>query len=163
MPSPCPTGPNAPTLAGFLQWVREIMAVPVSVLPDDAPIITYAYETALAVTNYWLACIPGPIYMYAVYNLGGDNLINFAPDNPNASPPPPNAKTYWADLRVAFGINNFVAGVVQSTGDQGTNSSYQVIKGAETFTLADLQHLKTPYGRQYLAWAMQYGTLWGLS
>ena len=31
------------------------------------------------------------------------------------------------------------------------------------FTLANLQNLKTPYGRQYLAWAQAYGPLWGLS
>lgn len=161
--APCLTGPNAPTLAGFLLWVRGVMGVPVSVLPDDAPVLAYAYETALAVTNLWLAGMPGPIYKYAVYNLGGDNLVNFAPDNPDASPPPANAKTYWADLRKSFGINNFTAGVVQSTNDQGTGSSYEIIKGAETFTLSDLQHLKTPWGRQYLAWAMQWGTLWGLS
>jgi hypothetical protein len=33
----------------------------------------------------------------------------------------------------------------------------------KTLTLANLQQLKTPWGRQYLAYAQSAGPLWGLS
>lgn len=157
----CLPAAQRPTIAGFTAWIRIVMGVSASILPDGAPIIGYAYETALAVTNHWLANMPGLIYKYAVYNLGGDNLVNFAPDPP--ANVPPNSPTFWADLRKGFGINNFTAGVVSASSDNGTSSNLEVIEGAKNFTLEDLQHLKTPWGRQYTAWAMQYGTLWGLS
>jgi hypothetical protein len=33
----------------------------------------------------------------------------------------------------------------------------------KTFTLANLQNLKTPWGREYLAIAQRAGTTWGLT
>lgn len=150
------SGATTPTQAGFLAWVRTRMGVPVDALPDDSIFITYAFDVAMAVCNPALAAVP-PIYMLAVYNLGGDNLINFAPDIPPS--------TYWEDLRGKDGYNvyAFQPGVVTSAGDQGTSTSLLNPEFMKELTLANLQNLKTPYGRQYLAFAQSYGPLWGLS
>lgn len=145
---------STPTQAGFLAWVRSRMGVPTAALPDDSLFIGYAYDVAVALVNPALAAVP-PIYMLAVYNLAGDNLVNFAPDE--------TGSTYWSDLRTGYGTFAFAPGVVTSAGDQGTSSGLLNPEQMKEFTLANLQNLKTPYGRQYLAFAQAYGTLWGLT
>ena len=173
-----------PTLAGFLAFIRSEMGINSTVLPDSTPAIGWAFSVAMAIVNPDLAAagFNGPAYMpppstigggaqnisiftLAVYNLAGDNLINYAPDVPDAPDVPGSdpAAPYFQYLRNKFGITNFVAGVVASTGDQGSSVSLQVPEALKNLTLADLQYLKTPYGRQYLAFAQRYGTLWGLT
>ena len=146
--------PFGPTQAGFLAWVRAQMQIPLTALPDDDPAIGWAFDVALATVNPGLICIP-PIYTLAVYNLGGDNLINWANDQPGSR--------YFADARQAFKIGDFVAGVVASASDSSTSTGVFNIEAAKQFTLGNLQNLKTPWGRQYLAWAQSYGPLWGIS
>jgi len=148
------SGSTTPTQAGFLLWVRARMGVPVDALPDDSVFIGYAYDVAIAIVNPAMAVVP-PIYMLAVYNLAGDNLVNFAPDVPPS--------TYWSDLRASFASFAFAPGVVTSSSDNGTSTSLLNPEQMKDFTLANLQNLKTPYGRQYLAWAQSYGPLWGLT
>jgi len=148
------SGSTIPTQAGFLLWVRSRMGVPVDALPDDSIFIAYAYDVAIAIVNPELAAVP-PIYMLAVYNLAGDNLVNFAPDVPPS--------TYWSELRGSFATFAFAPGVVTSSSDSGTSTSLLNPEQMKDFTLANLQNLKTPYGRQYLAWAQSYGPLWGLT
>ena len=154
----------APTPAGFLAFVRATGITP-TVLPDDSVWLDYAYQVALAVVNLVLCQVPGPIYMLSVYNLGVSNLLNFAQDLPDSAPiagsEPP--LPFFAYSRQKYQINSFVSGVIQSAGDEGTNESMVVPKPAEDFTLADLQYLKDPYGRQYLQFAQRYGTQWGLT
>lgn len=147
-----------PTLAGFLAWVRSAMGVPTSALADDSVYLGYAFDVALALVNLQIQTSDdtgGLIYMLAVYNLGGDNLVNWAQDVPPS--------TYWADLRDKMDILDFFPGVVSATGDQGTSTSIQVIENLKNLVLGDLQNLKTPWGRQYLNFAMQLGTGWGIS
>lgn len=145
---------TTPTQAGFLQWVRDFMGVPVEALPDDSIFIPFAYDLALATVNPALAAVP-PIYVLSVYNLGGDFLVNWCQDVPPS--------TYWTDLRASFAIFAFAPGVVTSSSDNGTSTSLLNPEQMKDFTLANLQNLKTPYGRQYLAWAQSYGSLWGLT
>jgi hypothetical protein len=90
-----------------------------------------------------------------VYNLGGDMLINWTPDQPG--------QVYFANLRTSFGTNNWAPGVVTSTSDGGTSTSLTNPEFMKEFTMANLQNLKTPYGRQYLAWAQSTGSIWGMS
>lgn len=154
-----------PTQAGFLAFIRQVMGINSTILPDNSWAIPYAYDIAFAIVYRPMACASPLIYQQAVYNLGGSNLLNFAPDLSGAAvvdgsdPPLP----YFAYLRQKFQINSFVSGVIQSASDEGTSESMVVPKPAEEFTLADLQYLKDPYGRQYLAFAQRSGTLWGLS
>lgn len=146
---------TTPNVSDYLLFIRNVMGVSTTQLPDDSPYIQYSFDNALEVVNQDLAIMSSRMYTLAVYNLGGDYLINYAPDQPG--------QTYFADLRKAFKINAFVAGVISSASDEGTSESLTVPEAFQHLTLADLQNLKTPYGRQYLAIAQRYGTIWGLS
>jgi hypothetical protein len=144
-----------PTFAGFVNFVRMGMGIGTDNLPDDSIWLVYAYNVAIAVVNLGLAAVGGPIYMLSVYNLAADNLINYAQDTPPS--------TYFADLRKFYKIGSLVPGLIQSTSDQGTSESLMIPDALKDLTLANLQNLKTPWGRQYLAWAQSWGTVWGLS
>lgn len=157
-----------PTLAGFIAWVRSAMGVPVQAIADDSPYFGWAFDVSVATVNFALKRVPGPIYMLAVYNLAGDRLVNWAPDpsppfdypaDPSVTPPTP----YWQYLRTQYDINGFIAGVVQSSNDVTTGNTLLVPDFMKEFQLSDLQELKTPWGRAYLAWAQKYGTAWGLT
>lgn len=154
------------TLAGYLDFIRNYMQIPTSALPDSSPAVLMTLAISEEVVNPALRAVASPcystlgydgpnIYELCVYNLGGDNLINFAPDVPGG--------TYFAKLRAQYGCNSFVAGVISSSADEGTSESLTVPDALKGLTLANLQNLRTPYGRTYLAFAMQYGTLWGIS
>jgi hypothetical protein len=155
-----------PTVAGFLTFVRGVMGVPTAALADDAPVITYAMNASLATVYVRIACLPAGIHGYwtpyemAVYNLAGDFLINYAPDNPSADPP---NDVYFSTLRTQFGCLSFVAGVISATFDQGTGETQTVPDWTKGLTLSDLQRLKTPYGRRYLEIAQSSGPMWGLT
>lgn len=160
-----------PSLAGFLAFVRTTMNINTKILPDNSPFITLALAVALAVVNPDLAGVALPatdaagvtissgtqtVYVIAVYNLAADNLINFAIDQPGFR--------YFQNLRKKLNVNGFVSGVVQSSADESTSVSVVVQDAAKNFTLANLQNLKTPYGRAYLALAQSFGpTTWGLT
>jgi hypothetical protein len=160
-----------PTLAGFLNFIRTGMGIDSTVLPDNSVWITYAFNVAMAIVNQALGAVGvdpvsgTTIYTLAVYNLAASNLLNFAQDLPGAAnvqgsdPPQP----FFAYTRSKWNMTSFVSGVVQSTSDEGTSMSVVVPKALEDLTIANLQQLKDPYGRQYLAFAQDYGTLWGLS
>lgn len=154
------------TAAGFLAFIRGVMVIPATLLPDNSPYITMAYDVALELVNDAIAAASPTIYDLAVYNLAGDNLLNYAQDAEGApvvtgSEPP---VAYFANVRKQFNLTGFVPGVVQSAGDESSNASYVVQEAARNFTLGNLQNLKTPYGRQYLAFAQAYGSsVWGLS
>jgi hypothetical protein len=116
---------------------------------------------AITLVNPYLQQVPTPapnqglIYMLAVYNLGASNLLNWFPDTPPS--------TFFADARKGYGINSFVAGVVTASSDEGTSNSLTTPEWASNLTIANLQQLKDPFGRQYLAFAADYGSLWGIS
>ena len=145
---------DSPTLAGFWAFIRGTMGINSVVLPDSSTTVPFAYKVAKVIANMDFAILP-PIYSLMVYNLGGSNVINFAPDQ--------NGQTYFADLRKNFNINSFIAGVVSASRDEATSQTLVVQKAAEDFTLADLQLLKDPYGRVYLQFAQKYGGLVGIS
>lgn len=137
------------------------MGISTAQLPDNSPWIGYAFGIALQTVNPVLVAVPSvpnvwTIYEVAVYNLGGSNLINYAPDQPG--------QTFFADARKAWNINGEGPfGVVSAAGDQGTSDSFIVPDAMKGLTLGDLQNLKDPWGRAYLAIAQKTGTLWGLS
>lgn len=146
---------DQPTLAGFILFIRNQMGINTSDLPDAAPVIEMAYAVALEIVNLQLAQASPLIYTLAVYNLGGDNIINFAPNNPPS--------TFFTDTRANFNIASFAPGVVGAAADNSTSDSLLNPEFMKEFTMADLQYLKTPWGRQYLAFAQRVGTLWGVS
>jgi hypothetical protein len=149
-----------PTFAGFKQWVQTLMGVPVDQIPNDDT-LQAAYDEALNLAYYLLAAIPSQptspsIYALAVYNLAGSILMEIAVDNPNS--------TFWEDLRNKFGINSFTPGLINSAHDQHTGEGMVIPPSLlNGLTLFNLQLLKTPWGRRYLMFAGQWGTIWGLT
>lgn len=168
-----------PTLAGFLNFLRTTVGITTAVLPDSSPVIGMAFAVALSIVNPALRCIPIPaadssgarlngggltIYALAVYNLAASNLFSFAQDAEDAPLVTGSKLPYFADKRDKWHINEFVSGVIQSSGDESTNNSMVVQEAAKNFTIANLTQLKDPYGRQYLSLAQSYGpSTWGLS
>ena len=149
-----------PTLAGFLWFVQNIMGIGSEYLPTDSPSIQFAYDAALNIVNPVFNGVPSQatspsVYAQMVYNLAGDTLVNIAPDQAE--------QTYFATLRTKFNCLGFVGGVIQSSSDEGTSESMVVPDQVKMFTIANLQNLKTPWGRAYLGYAQSVGTLWGLS
>lgn len=175
-----------PTLAGFTAFVRNVMGISTTVLPDGSPYLSMAFAVALSIVNPALNKVAIPsvdaagvqlnsgcltIFVLAVYNLGGDNLINYAQDQSGAAIIPgsvsdrnPNGLPFFAFARYQWNINGFVSGVISETHDESTGSAFVVQEAAKQFTLANIQNLKTPYGRAYLAFAQSYGpSLWGMN
>jgi hypothetical protein len=149
------------------------MAVPTSALdPNTNPAVGWAYDFALNWVSDQLCLAPSQpgawtMYAMAVYNLAADTLINLVQDAPDApiyaNTPNGQGLPYWEWLRTKYGVNNFVAGVVQSASDVSTSSSYMVPETFKGYTIANLGNLKTPYGVRYLGIASSLGTQWGLS
>lgn len=163
---------TSPTQAGYILFIRNVMGITTAQLPDSSPSIGWTYEIAKAWVNKSLCKWGAPtspyasMYAIAVYNFAGDRLINYAQDPADApyvegTDPP---MKFFAYSRKTWNIYGFVSGIVQSTSDESTSVSMVVPKQFENFTLADLQSLKTPWGREYLAIAQQYGpSVWGLT
>lgn len=146
---------SVPANEDRMAFIRNIMGIPDAALPDDSPYILYSLTGAVNVVNLAIQQISPFLYDIAVNNLAGDNLINWAQDAPDS--------TFFKDLRASFGCNNFSAGVVQSATDNSTAMTALVPEFFKELTMRDLRNLKTPYGREYLAIAMDYGPLWGLT
>lgn len=162
-----------PTYTGFVSFLTNVVGVPAdqipstSIPPPDPPppvdVVQFSYDFSLNMTYWGLLCVPSQatspsIYAVAVYNLGADTLINYAYDIPDASDP-----NYWSNLRASFGINSFTGGVINFSSDQSTSEGIAVSDFLKSLTLADLQNLKTPWGRNYLALSQSIGTLWGIT
>jgi hypothetical protein len=149
-----------PTLEGYINWVRQIMGVPVVVLADDSIYLEMSYDIAYEIVNRYIWAVNPGIFTVAVYNLAGDYLVNIAQDDPTLQPPD---NTYWTDLRQSMQINSFIPGLINQASDQGTSAGMQLLASMENLTIGDLQNLKTPWGRVYLGIAQSVGSMWGLT
>jgi hypothetical protein len=146
---------STPNQTDFLTFLYGTVGIDPLALPSASTTISDAFVNASAIVSPDFAVIPGSIYSLMVYNLGADFIINYAPDQPG--------RTFFFDLRKTLGIGLFVPGVTTSSGDSGTSQSRLNPEFMKNLTLMDLQTLKTPYGRQYLAYAQMYGSFWGVS
>jgi hypothetical protein len=150
-----------PTLAGFVAFIANVMGITSAQLSPTDPAIALSYNLAINTVNCQLQVVPNhdptqpTIYAWAVYNLAGDQLINYASD---ISP-----STFFETMRSNWKINSFVSGVLSSQSDGTTSSSTEVPESLKELSLSDLQNLKTPYGRVYLSIAQKAGTMWGIS
>lgn len=142
-----------PTLAGYIDYLRNIVGISTTYVPNNNPTIEMSYGIAIEIVNIQLADISSNIYTLCVYNLATDNLINFAQDQPG--------QCYFVDLRASFKINSFVPGVITESHDESTGQSLLNPEFMKNLTMSNLQMLKTPYGRNYMGLAQSYGTLWG--
>jgi hypothetical protein len=159
------SGCAPPTLAGFQDFLYGVMKIDPLYLPSTEPVIGYAYQVALGIVNPALRSVPIPsptggpgttVYALAVYNLAGSNVVQFAQDQ--------DGRDYFMKLRATLGIDKFSPGIVASTSDASTSTALLNPEFMKTLTLQNLQNLRDPWGRQYLAFAMSAGpTIWGLS
>lgn len=140
-----------PELAGFILFIRNTMGIKSGDLPDDDPSISLAWSMSLDWVNRQIACISPTLYSQAVYNLAASFLVNFGPEN------------VFGETRKNLGVNSFTSGVISASSDESTSQTRVVSDALKNLSIADLQQLKDPYGRWYLAIAQQYGDLWGLS
>jgi hypothetical protein len=153
---------HIPTLAGFQAFITNNMQIPTSVLPADSVFITFAYNLSLSFVSKQIQMVDPFIYVVAVYSLAANNLVTYAEDVPDA-PIYMDELPFFAFQRKKFGVTAFVAGVIGSSGDNGTSQSIEVVESMKTLTLVDLNALNTPWGRTYLGIAGQIGQLWGAS
>ncbi len=148
-----------PTLSGFLTWIRSDMQISNTDLPDNAIWITYAFNVAMEIVSPLNACASPLIYMLMVYNLGGDNLMNYAQDSLLGVPP----SRYFSQYRADNNINNFIAGVATAGSDNGTSANILVSDQLKNLTIGNLQNLKTPWGVTYLSFQQRTGFIWGVT
>jgi hypothetical protein len=147
---------QTPTLAGFQDFITNVMQIDSTNLPPDSVIIPIAFQLALDIVNQTLQRVNCDIYTFAVYNLAASNLINWAHDIPNG--------TYFANLRAKWKIDAFAAGVLTSSSDQSTSSTLLNPEQMKELTMMNLQQLKDSYGRTYLGFAQIVGTqLFGIT
>lgn len=144
-----------PNITDFIAFLRTAARIDPAYLPDNSTTITIAFEIAMGVVHTFLMAAGQPFYCLAIYNLGADRVINFAPDQQD--------QTYFADLRDKLGIDDFIPGVIASSNNISTGQSMLNPEFMKTLSLMDLQNLKTPFGRNYLSFAQQVGTIWGVS
>ena len=146
---------SPPTLTGFITWSRAVMGLTSIVIADNDVGYAYAYQVSLdMVPTDFSATLPD-IYTLTVYNMAGSNLLQWQQDYPG--------QTFFVDARAAYGINNFVAGVINAASDTTTSEALSVGKGLQNLDLISLQAIKNPYGRQAMAFMQSLGTLWGLT
>jgi hypothetical protein len=146
------TTPNTTDLYSFM---TTIAGVPESALPSTSPYLAWALSYAEEQTMLILYAVGQDYYCFAVYLLATSFLINWCPDQ--------SGQTFFQGLRASWNITGFVGGTVQSTADELTSESLLAPDFLKGLTLANLQQLKDPYGRQWLAMQQDNGPIWGIS
>ena len=146
---------TSPSLIGFIAWTRAVMGIPTTAISDSDPGYAYAYQVALDLVPYDFQSYSPDIYTLTVYNFGGSNLLQWQQDI--------RGQTFFTDARASYGMNGFVAGVINSAADSSTSESLAVGHGLQNLDLISLQAIKNPYGRQAVAFLQSLGTLWGLT
>lgn len=146
---------TTPTLAGFIAFCRNIVGISEAVMPEDDA----GFQLALDYSVLWIPLnlnVYSPaLYTNAVYNWAASFLIQYQQDQ--------SGQVFFTNARSSFGINNFMAGVINYASNDATNQSMTVGKGLQDMSLTDLQRVKDPYGRAALAILQDLSTLWGLT
>lgn len=146
---------EGPSLSGFIAFLRNIVGINTTVLPDNAPVIEFSYNMAINICTDLLVTIPQIpgefLYITAVYNLSTDTLLTYAQDQ--------SGQTFFTQVQQKYQLHALVPGVISFAGDEGTQSTMVVPDAFKHMTIANLQNLKTPYGRTYLGIAQDFGSL----
>jgi len=146
---------TTPTLSGFVNFCRNVVGISVIEMPDGDAGFLNSYTVALEWIPINISDYSPTLYTLAVYNWGASLLIQFQQDQVG--------QVFFTNARSSFGVNNFMAGVINYASNDATNQSMTVGKGLSNMTLTDLQRVKDPYGRQALAILQDLGTLWGMT
>lgn len=88
-------------------------------------------------------------YVLAVYNLGTHQLLKTGQDQ--------SGQAFFTQARATYKLNSLVPGPVLASGDQATSETLLLPEFFKGLTLQQLDLLKTPYGRDYLGYAQDYG------
>jgi hypothetical protein len=157
------SGPVTPNLADFTAFLRNEADISAAVLPDGNIAINESLCVAIETVNPHIKHVSSLLYVRAVYNLATDVVINIASDvTPHVIYS--DKLPFFAFMRKKFNTFGFVSGVITSASDEGTSESMAVADALSQLTLSDLQNLKTPWGRAYLATAQKWGPdLFGIS
>lgn len=99
--------------------------------------------------------VAGLEYTVATYMCAAHILMQITPDQPNQS--------YFGKAREKLDLLEPISGVVQASTDEGTSVSLLVPESLKNLTIGDLEFTRTPWGRQYLAYAQDFGAICGLS
>jgi len=146
---------SSPTLIGYNDFLRNIVGINTAVLPVNTPVIEWSYNMAINLCSDILTVIPNSpsqfLYTTAVYNLATDTLLTFAQDQPGLE--------FFQKYQQQYQLRAFVPGVVQTASDESTSTGMLVPDAFKGLTIQNLQNLKTPYGREYLAIAQSIGSL----
>lgn len=152
-----PVAPNPPVGIGTYQMSAPALSTEsvAETITATNQWITTTFGVAMDTVNDAIA-LEAELYSFAVYNLATDRLVNWAPDI--------TGQTYFKDLRRDMKIERPALGVASSGSDQGTSGTVLNPEFMKQLTLADLQVLRTPWGREYIGIAQSWGsTLWGVS
>ena len=147
------------------------MGITQAQLPDNSIWLTYAFCVAMQVVNQAIQCASPLLYLLAVNNLAGSNLLNYAQDVTPVVPYPPNDANsiangigFFAYTRAQYNMLGFVSGVISAAADESTSEAMVVPESFKNWTMANLQQAKDPYGRAYLGIAGDYGDApWALA
>ncbi|WP_321868612.1 hypothetical protein [Paraburkholderia tropica] len=151
----------SPTVQTWLtEFLYNVAGFPQDSLPPTSSLVLTAQRWGYGmVPGEFPWVFPSPdIYQLAVNCAAASFLINFAPDVPTAANP-----TFFNDLRKQYGLFSSQVGLLSSTSDEGTSSSYQLSDWTKNANMQDLTWMKDPFGRQLLGLLQQFGSLWGLS
>lgn len=146
--------PNAPNLPDFLLFLTDSVQIPAAALPSNSPWPGYAFNRAVNIVMT-VPTMPGLEYTMAVYNLATHFVMKITPDQP--------MQTYFAGMRDTFKLLAPSSGVIASTSDEGSSNSFAVPPNLTNLTIGDLDYFKTPWGRDYLSYAQDFGSIAGLS
>ena len=154
--------PTTPNVTDYTTWLVGQGFLP-QFLPAGSAWIEYALNQALIIVNRYGQCVvggmPNVAYTLAVYNCATHIQVKITPDA--------KGQTFFQTMRGpapgGFNMLGFLPGVVQASGDVSTNQTLLVPDAFKGLTFSDLNFMLTPWGREYLAYAQDYGSLWGLS
>lgn len=147
--------PSTPNLADFTTYVQN-QGVKTTYLPTNSPYLTWAFNAGVNTTLVPPADMPAILYVLACYNYGMHTLLMIAQDQ--------SGQTFFADQRKAYGLLSFTAGAVITSTDNATSQTLSEPEFLKGFLVGNLSLLKTPWGREYLDYAQQYGpTVVGIS
>jgi hypothetical protein len=152
--APWQTQPS-PNVTDLTTFIQTIAGIPTSALPVGSAYIPWALSYAEEKTLLVLNAVGQDYYCFAVYLLATSFLINWCPDQPG--------QVYFQGLRKQWDITGFVGGTIQAPADESTSESLLAPDFLKGLTLGQLQALRDPYGRQWLAMQQDLGPIWGLS
>lgn len=141
------TNPTTPNLADFTTYATN-QGVVASYTTSTSDYFEWAFNRAM---NQAL-CAPSMAvieYILAVYNLGTDRFVRLAMDDGDG--------TFYSTQRATFNILDFRPGVVMASGDESTSQTLVVPDYYKELPMWGQELLKTPWGREYIAYAQMYG------